>query len=215
MGYIYCITSPSGKRYIGQTKRHPHKRYKEHTKYYSGCIALLNAIKKYGETSMKMEILLQINDELLNEYEQKFIIHYNTLEPFGYNIRSGGNSSVFSDDSKNRMRIAKLGEKNHNYGKARSDEAKNAISLAKKGEKHHFYGKTLTVEHKTKLSVAHKKYDTELPMYIAYIKERPEYYQSSGYVVANHPTLKTKYFTSKKYTLEDKLKQAMEYIQTT
>ena len=214
MGYIYCIISPSGKRYIGQTKRNPHRRFEEHCKSYSGCIVLMNAIKKYGKSSMKLEILLQINDELLNEYEKRFIAYYNTLEPHGYNIRNGGHSGLFSDESKNRMRLSKLGEKNHNYGKSRSYDTKQAISLAKRGEKHHFYGKTLTTEHKLNLSVVRKKYDKELPIYIAYVKERPQYYQSSGYVVINHPTLKPKYFTSKKYTLEDKLQQAIEYIQT-
>lgn len=214
MGYIYCITSPSGKRYIGQTIRNPHKRYKEHCKAQSGCLLLINAIKKYGESSIKMEILLEINDYLLDIYEERFIAFYNTIEPFGYNIRKGGSTSVFSEESRNRMRLSKLGEKNHNYGKSRTDEAKHAISLAKKGEKHHFYGKELTIEHKLSLSVSHKKYDDTLPMYIGYIKKRPQYYQSSGYVVANHPNLKMKYFTSKKYSMEEKLKQAMDYLQT-
>lgn len=214
MGYIYCITSPSGKRYIGQTKRSPHKRFKEHCKSYSGCIALINAIKKYGESSMKMEVLLEINNHLLDTYEERFINCYNTIEPFGYNIRNGGATSVFSEESRNRMSLSKLGEKNHNFGKSRTNETKQAISMAKTGEKHHFYGKELTMEHKLNLSVSHKKYDETLPMYIAFIRERPQCYQSSGYVVVNHPTLKTKYFTSKKFSMEEKLTQAIEYLQT-
>ena len=49
-------------------------------------------------------------------------------------------------------------------------------------------------------------------MYVVYVKERPQYYQSSGYAVVNHPTLKNKHFTSKKLSDEEKLKLALEYI---
>jgi group I intron endonuclease len=213
MGFIYCITSPSNKRYIGQTIRDPNKRFKEHCRLSGGCILLQNAIKKYEESNMKFEILLQINNELLNEYEDKFIAIYNTLEPTGYNIRQGGSNSVFSDIAKERMRQSKLGDKNHNFGKPRSDKTKKAISDAKCKEKHHFYGKELSIDHKKKLSESHKKYDKSLPIYIAYIKERPKFYQASGYAVVNHPSLKTQYFTSKKYSLEEKLQQAIKYIQ--
>jgi group I intron endonuclease len=214
MGYIYCIVSPSGKRYIGQTKRCPYKRYKEHCKDADECSILKRAFKKYGEASMKMEILLLIDNGSLDTYEQMFIEWYNTCEPYGYNIRSGGSSGVFSNEAKERMRSSKLGDRNHNYGKPRSDAAKKAISLSKMGKKHHFYGKELTDSHKLNLSSSRKKYDTTLPMYIAYVKERPAQYQSAGYAVVNHPSLKNKYFTSGKITLEDKLKCAIDYLQT-
>lgn len=212
MGYIYCITSPSGKKYIGQTKRDYNKRFKEHCKLLGNCILLENAISKYGKEKMTLEILQEIDDRLLDEQESKYITELNTIEPHGYNIRSGGSSSIHSEESRNRMRESKLGDKNPNYGKPRSDEAKYAISLSKSGENHHFFGIKLSEDHKVKLSQSHKKYDKTLPMYVAYIKERPKYYQSSGYVVINHPTLKTKYFTSKKYSEEDKLTQAIEYL---
>ncbi len=44
MGFIYCITSPSGKKYIGQTTRDCTKRFKEHCKIPKSCIILENAI---------------------------------------------------------------------------------------------------------------------------------------------------------------------------
>ena len=140
MGYIYCITSPSEKRYIGQTERNCEKRYNEHCKRPGSCILLENAIGKYGRENMKFEILLIIDNEKLDEYEIKFISLYNTLEPSGYNIRAGGETGKHSDASKQRMREAKLGEKNHNYGKPRTDSAKKAISDSKSGIHHHFYG---------------------------------------------------------------------------
>lgn len=212
MGFIYCITSPSGKKYIGQTTRDCTKRFNEHCKIPKSCIILENAIKKYGKDNMIFEILLKTENELLDYYEQLYIETYSTLEPLGYNIRSGGSNGIHSNESRERMRLSKLGEKNHNFGKPRSDNTKLAISEAKSGEKHHFYGKTLSIEHKIELSKAHKKTHTELPMYVVYVKERPQYYQSSGYAVVNHPTLKNKHFTSKKLSDEEKLKLALDYI---
>lgn len=212
MGYIYCITSPSGKRYIGQTERHYEKRFREHCALSNCCILLENAIRKYGKDNMKFEVLLMINNECLDDYEIKFIQFYNTLEPAGYNIRTGGDKAKHSDASKQRMREAKLGDKNHNFGKPRTAETKVAISNAKSGEKHHFYNKELSVEHKLALSKAHKKSHVDLPMYIVYVKERPAHYISSGYSVVNHPVLKNKYFTSKNLSDEEKLTKAYEYL---
>ena len=202
MGYIYCITSPSGKKYIGQTIRNYEKRFKEHCSLSNSCIILEKAIRKYGKDKMKFEILLIIDNELLNEYEIKFIDIYNTLEPNGYNIRTGGTKAKHSEASCQRMREAKLGDKNHNFGKPRTAETKKAISEAKSGEKHHFHGKELSSEHKLKLSASNKKCHPELPMYMVYVKERPEQYQASGYSIVNHPSLKTKYFTTKNYPMK-------------
>lgn len=212
MGYIYCITSPSGKKYIGQTTRDYIKRFNEHCKLYGNCILLENAIAKYGKDTMKIEVLEEVDNDQLDSVEIEYIEMFNTLEPNGYNIRTGGSVSKHSIESRERMRQSKLGDKNHNYGKGRTDETKYAISIAKMDTNHHFYGKTLSIDHKLKLSASHKKYNTNLPMYVNYIKERPKCYQASGYAVINHPVLKTKYFTSKLYSEEEKLNMALEYL---
>jgi group I intron endonuclease len=213
MGFIYCITSPSNKIYIGQTIRSVPKRIAEHAKCEGSCILLENAIQKYSIDCMQVETLLEVNDEMLDEYETMFINMYNSIEPNGYNVRSGGSSkSTHSDLSRERMRVAKLGDKNHNFGKPRSDECKKAISEAKSGEKHHFYGKKFTDDHKLKLAKSHRKSDDNLPMYMVYVKARPEQYQFEGYAIVNHPTLKNKYFTSKKLSLNEKYNLANSYL---
>jgi hypothetical protein len=51
-----------------------------------------------------------------------------------------------------------------------------------------------------------------LPMYLVKLKARPKLYQSEGYVIINHPILSTKYFTSKKYTDEEKYNMAINYL---
>ena len=211
MGYIYRFFSPSGKSYIGQTKRDITKRKNEHLKCPGSCILLENAIKKYGN-NMEFEILFQTNDNFLDEYEMRCIQNYNSIEPNGYNIRSGGSAGSHSEISRERMRIAKTGSLNHNFGKPRTNETKKAISEAKSGEKHHFHGKELSSEHKLKLSASNKKCHPELPMYMVYVKERPEQYQASGYSIVNHPSLKTKYFTTKKLSDKEKYELALNYL---
>jgi len=81
----------------------------------------------------------------------------------------------------------------------------------KSGVKHHFYGKELTDIHKLRLSQSHRS--DNLPMYLVHLKERPETYQAEGYVITNHPKGPKKYFTSKKLSLDEKLKLANEYLQ--
>ena len=210
MGIIYCLTSPSGKKYIGQTTRDFEKRFEEHCTRKE-CRILYNAIQKYGQYNFKKEILLECNNCFLDKYEIKFINLYDTLYPNGYNIRTGGSNGLHCEDSKEKMRQSKLGDKNFNFGKPRDKKTKENISNSKKGENHHFFGKELSIEHKLNLSKSHKKED-KIPMYIVKLKARPEVYQSSGYVVINHPYLKTKYFTSKKFTDEEKYNMALEYL---
>jgi group I intron endonuclease len=210
MGIIYCLTSPSGKKYIGQTTRTFDKRFDEHCKR-KDCIFLYNAIQKYTPEKIQKEILLICEDEFLDVYETKFIETLDTLYPNGYNIRTGGSAGLHCDASKEKMRQSKLGEKNHNFGKSRTDETKKRISEMKKGVLHHFYGKELSIEHKQNLSKAHKKGD-DIPMYIVKLKARPKVYQSSGYLVINHPDLKTRYFTSKKLSDEEKYNMALDYL---
>ncbi len=214
MGFVYMIIFPSGKKYIGQTTRNVKKRFNEHIKCTGSCVLLENAIKKYGTNNIILETLLEINNDQLNYYESKFIELFDTIEPNGYNIRSGGSKGIHSIESRERMRQKKLGVNNHNYGKPRTANTKLAISCAKSGKKHHFYGKSLTTDHKLQLSKTHKKFDQSLPMYISYCKERPEQYTSAGYAVTNHPTLKNKYFTSKSLTMEEKLLKAKEYLES-
>lgn len=89
MGYIYKITNILNNYfYIGQTKNSVNKRLNSHisnafkrnkhnNKFY-------NAIEKYGKDNFKIEIIKQIEDLKLDEYEiyyiQKLNPHYNSSE---------------------------------------------------------------------------------------------------------------------------------------
>ncbi len=100
MGYIYYITFPSGKSYIGQTRQDYNQRIRQH-KASNDNTLISRAFKKYD--TYKLEILLQCNNKLLDEYEIKFIELYDTVSPNGYNLRTGGqNGYVFSEETRKK-----------------------------------------------------------------------------------------------------------------
>jgi group I intron endonuclease len=225
-GQIYMIRcNINNKKYIGQTKIYRKntknfnylKRWNEHINEAiktpnEGCIALNNAILKYGKENFTVSLVTNCHISELDELETMYIKINDTLCPNGYNIRTGGINGKHCDESKNRMRLSKLGNKNPNFGKPRSDATKTKISEAKTGEKHHFYGKKLESSHKLKLSQSHRKYnDLQLPMHITEYKERPNHYCSAGYSVFDPITKKRKYFTSNKLDMQEKYILALEY----
>lgn len=86
-GFIYCYTSPSGKKYIGQTRTTLKHRAGINGKNYQGCSAFNNAIKKYGWENFSVEILEEVPLDVIDETEINYIFDYNTINPnFGYNI---------------------------------------------------------------------------------------------------------------------------------
>lgn len=162
MGYIYILTSPSGKSYIGQTFRSIEKRFEAHQQKSSNCVAIYRAIKKYGWGNFEKDYY-ECSDEDLNFDEELLIREMETLAPDGYNLKTGGDSGRHSEESRQKMSESRLGEKNYMYGKTgekhpsygtkrseetrqkqskaqlgipMSEEAKQKLSEAKRGEKH-------------------------------------------------------------------------------
>jgi len=104
MGYIYCITSPSSKQYIGQTKDSVEKRFKNHQSKSSNCILLKRAGKKYGWEHMVVEILVECPNEELDKNEIECIKMYRTLAPEGYNCTTGGESKKeYCDETRKKI----------------------------------------------------------------------------------------------------------------
>jgi len=178
MGYIYILTSPSGKSYIGQTIRPIQKRLEEHQKERSRCVAIYNAIKYHGWENFEKD-WYECPDEDLNFDEELLIREMETLSPNGYNLLEGGGSNgkpceetvrrmseaqlgkIHTEESKQKMSEAKkgdkhpmygkTGEKSHSYGKTHTEETIRKISEAQKGEKCFWYGKTHSDESKQKV----------------------------------------------------------------
>ena len=92
-GFIYSYTSPSGKKYIGQTTTSLIKRSGKRGRGYLGCNVFYNAIKKYDFENFTPEIIGEFAFKELNEKEQEYIRKFNTFIPNGYNLKDGGQNT--------------------------------------------------------------------------------------------------------------------------
>lgn len=120
---IYLLTSPSGKRYVGQTFNFD-KRYSDYRRNKQSSIGkkLRNALWKYsGIENFDIKILatIETTDNIqsvkvkLNELEIFYIQEYDTFKS-GYNSTAGGEGSV---------------------GRVTSEETKERISKGNKGKR--------------------------------------------------------------------------------
>ena len=110
MGYIYILTSPSGKSYIGQTTRPIEKRFQIHQQKSSNCVAIYRAIQKYGWDNFKKD-WYECPDEDLNFDEELLVREMGTLAPRGYNLKEGGGSNgKHSEESKQKMSESHTGK---------------------------------------------------------------------------------------------------------
>lgn len=74
----------NGKAYVGQTKHHILKRFKEHCQARS---VLGSAIRKYGPENFEIEHIASSFDiQSLNEAEMSLINSFGTAVPHGYNV---------------------------------------------------------------------------------------------------------------------------------
>jgi group I intron endonuclease len=102
---IYLITL-NDKKYVGQT-HDTYTRFSGHRTPTSGCRYLSNAIQLYGWDNAKVEILLvDLLIEEANRLETHYIDTLGTLAPDGYNLKKGGDSHEWSEESKKTLSIA-------------------------------------------------------------------------------------------------------------
>lgn len=126
----YCVykhTSPSGKVYIGITRKNPHERWRN-GRGYIGQSYFWNAIQKYGWENFIHEILHKdLTKEEAEEIEIDLIAYYKSDQrSYGYNIERGG-FSPGERSEETKMKISKA-----NRGKVLSEETKEKISQARK-----------------------------------------------------------------------------------
>ena len=167
-GYIYCVTClPTGKLYFGQTIRLIEERWNRHVnESFSGSrYKFHRAIRKYGEENFLVEEVMFVEAPTeerlkakLDYIERRLIKRFNTKID-GYNSTDGGDGGllgyVFSEETKRKISLSRIGVKNPNFGKHLSKEHRRKISEAQKGKVSPTKGKTLSEEHKRKLSISH------------------------------------------------------------
>lgn len=136
MGFIYKITSPSNKVYVGKTydlkKRiSSHKSSSKRGKN----ILLHNSIRKYGWDSHKLEVIEECHDDVMNDREIFWIAE---LKTYCYDYKSGLNMTKGADGQRStwmhKTELRKMysekfsGEGNPFYGKKHTEESRKIIS---------------------------------------------------------------------------------------
>ena len=181
---IYKITNPKWKVYIGQSTDIA-KRFRYYRNLH--CFSqkkLFNSLKKYGYINHVFEI---VEECLVDELNEKEIYYINLFQSFntrkGLNLQGGGSNGIKSDETKERMSIAKKGRivseeareklrqanlgktispeyrrklSEANKGKTHTEETKRKISESKKGKISNRKGVKLSDETKLKMSLAKK-----------------------------------------------------------
>lgn len=125
---VYMHRFPNGKVYIGITSKKPELRWMSGKGYQTQNV--YKAILKYGWENIEHIILLSgLSKEDAEKKEIEFISAFRANErEFGYNIESGGSCSrPLSEQTKQKIRIARIGTK-------ASEETKKKMSEARKGK---------------------------------------------------------------------------------
>jgi group I intron endonuclease len=104
MGAIYRILNTvTGKYYIGQTIKLPHKRWAEHIKTSkTGTTNLYISMRKHGTDVFHFKVIEVCDDSLMNDREQFWIKHYDSYHN-GYNMTFGGYLGSYWDDPENKF----------------------------------------------------------------------------------------------------------------
>ncbi len=135
MGFIYKITSPNHKLYIGKTYSIKN-RISDYRclRYRSKKSIIIDSIKKHGWDAHIFEVIEEVQDELMDEREIFWIAELKTYayeNKEGMNLTKGGDGQRHSwKNDAERVAKAKLrcGENSPTYGKKLSEEEKIKIA---------------------------------------------------------------------------------------
>lgn len=133
-GHIYLITNMvNNKSYVGKRISSPELSLD----YWGSGMIIKSAIKKYGKSNFKKEILHSNITEIseLDRLEIFYIDKYKTLKQFGgYNISKGGGNNIgHTLSAKERIHNSLIGNK-RNLGKKRTELQKKELSSKHQGK---------------------------------------------------------------------------------
>lgn len=161
MGEIYLLTNTiNNMKYIGQAPKYlksgqrwaGNSRWKRHIwdSIFKGGVntMIAQAIREYGPEAFGLMILCSCHLDKMDEYEDRFIVEYDTLAPNGYNMKRGGKHGALTEVAKDKMRGAR-GEL--------SDESRKNMSAGQIGKRY---------EEKERK----REEDKDLPKYIGAIR---------------------------------------------
>ena len=173
--YLYVKQhSKTGLKYFGMTRKNPFT-YLGSGKYW------LRHLKKHGAEVDTLNVWEFNNQEECTSFAVKFSSENNISESNEWaNLQPengiDGNpiGNIITEETKAKMRAAKLGEANHFYGKKHSQETREHLSKVRKGRhgkphteaskakigeasRRHMTGRKLSAETRLKMSIAAKK----------------------------------------------------------
>lgn len=157
MGYVYKITNTTNqKHYIGISIYEPETgRIRDHLSG-NGNRILAKAIKKYGRDAFTYEILEEgVFPELLSSLEIAYIKGFNTVNPHGYNLTTGGEFGIPCEETRRKISEKQIGRevsKETRQKKSKSMKGKNVHPLYE--QVHQFFlslPATMTLNQKRKV----------------------------------------------------------------
>lgn len=160
MAFVYKITSPSGKIYIGSTScknvKHRWRPYKNLS--CKNQRRLYNSLLKYGYINHKFEVVTECSIEDMYRLEAHYGMLYDVLGDNGLNLALPLKTELYNSRSEETKIIQSNKAKgNRNcVGVKHSDESKKNMSIAHVGQVAHNKGKHLSDEWKINLSKSHK-----------------------------------------------------------
>ena len=188
LGEIYCLTSPSDKQYIGQ------------------CVKILSNGKKWGNMSRWKQHIRDAtngkdNCRLLNNAIRKY-------KPENFVIEILKECNINELDFYENQFIDILHTMSPNgynltSGKSTSRQSNETKELRKQSMIGKNLGRVMDKRPRQRPE------DLILPKYIRYYKDL---LGKEGYRISHHPQLNERSFVSKYTSMEDKLKMALEYL---
>lgn len=142
MAYIYKITNPKGKIYVGSTKNVKTRERNYRGSQCRGQVKLYNSIQMYGWNTHSFCVIESCDDSDQFRRERYWQDYYNVLGDSGLNCVLVGTDEIpytMSQQSRDKMSISRK-------GKAKSKEWQDRINTAIKGVKK-------SEEHKQKISM--------------------------------------------------------------
>jgi group I intron endonuclease len=140
MGVIYKITSPTGRIYIGKTKRLKTRIWEYRWRSKKRKSIIHDSIKGYGWDTHKLEIIEECDDVFLNEREIFWIKKLNSFyldNILGMNMTKGGDGGgqkwMHDIERRKKQSENRKGVNGTFYGRKHSEETKKQIGeLARK-----------------------------------------------------------------------------------
>ena len=154
-GFIYKLTGPSGKSYIGKTIHSIHYRFSCHCKNQKRCLLIERYIKKYGKKNFTIEIIGIFLIELLDLSEIAAIKEYRTQFPNGLNLTKGGSGVPMTEDIKEKIKNSAIKRfKDDNQRKMVSERQKSNTQNSERMRKlaRDMVGVSIKLETKIKLA---------------------------------------------------------------